>query len=70
MYRPPGAARRLLSSASAGVGHSGHLSSAALRNRHDVPLAEAGLTAAQKYMFDLNGFLVIRGAFDADDLLT
>ena len=60
------AARRRLSSTIAGVGHSGHLSSAALRNRHDVPLAEAGLTAAQKYMFDLNGFLVIRGAFDAD----
>ena len=37
-----------------------------LRNVHDVPLAGGGLTLRQKYSFDLNGFLVIRNAFDAD----
>ena len=46
------------------VGHSGHLSSEALRNRHDVPVVESGLTHKQKYLFDLNGFLVIKDAFD------
>ena len=36
-----------------------------MRNRHDVPHVESGLTQKQKYMFDLNGFLVIRDAFNA-----
>ena len=48
------------------IGHSGHLSAAALRNQHDVPVADAGLTHKQKYCFDLNGFLVIRNAFESD----
>jgi ectoine hydroxylase-related dioxygenase (phytanoyl-CoA dioxygenase family) len=63
--------QRALSTASASdedtppvVGHSGHLSADALRNRHDVPKAEAGLSHKQKYSFDLNGFLVIRNAFE------
>ena len=67
------ASRRMLSNVQAGdddappiVGHSGHLSADALRNRHDVPKAEAGLSHAQKYSFDLNGFLVIRNAFEPD----
>ena len=47
------------------IGHSGHLSAEALRNRHDVPKAEQGLSHSQKYSFDLNGYLIIRGAFDA-----
>ena len=50
----------------ASVGHSGHLSSDALRNRHDVPAAHAGLTHKQKYMFDLNGFLVLKAAFSTE----
>jgi ectoine hydroxylase-related dioxygenase (phytanoyl-CoA dioxygenase family) len=52
--------------AAASVGHSGHLSADALRNRHDVPPAEPGLTTAQRFMFDLNGFIVLRGAFPAE----
>ena len=54
------------SSTNVAVGHSGHLSADALRNRHDVPKSEGGLSHAEKYVFDLNGFLVIRNAFDAD----
>ena len=58
-------AARLLSSRP-GVGHSGHLS-AELRNQHDGPAASGqGLTHAQKYLFDLNGFIVLRNMFDAD----
>ena len=57
---------RPLSTAAAHIGHSGHLSAEALRNQHDVPVAEPGLSHKQKYSFDLNGYLVIRGAFDAD----
>ena len=48
------------------VGHSGHLSADAMRNRHDVPATDAGLSHKQKYMFDLNGFLVLKGAFPAE----
>jgi len=55
--------RRLNSSAPL-VGHSGHLSAEALRNRHDVPKAPEGLSHKQRYAFDLNGYLVIRNAFD------
>ena len=43
------------------VGHSGHLSAEALRNQHDPPAAEQRITHKQKYLFDLNGFLVLRG---------
>lgn len=48
------------------VGHSGHLSAEALRNAHDVPKAPEGLTHKQRYAFDLNGYLVIKGAFEPD----
>ena len=48
------------------VGHSGHLSADALRNQHDVPKAAEGMSKAQKYLFDLNGFIVIRNVFDSD----
>ena len=65
---------RRASGASTGVavGHSGHLSAAEaerrskLRNQHDAPAVETGMTHKQKYLFDLNGFLVIRNAFEPD----
>ena len=57
---------RFASTAKPAVGHSGHLSADALRNRHDVPATDAGLSHKQKYMFDLNGFLVLKGAFPAE----
>jgi len=47
------------------VGHSGHLS-AELRNQHDVPLASGGgegLALKYKYLFDLNGYIVLPSAF-------
>ena len=50
-------------STSPAIGHSGHLSAEALRNRHDVPAADTALSHAQRYAFDLNGFLVLRGIF-------
>eukprot|EP00962_Isochrysis_galbana_P028789 scaffold9128_cov126-Isochrysis_galbana.AAC.3 len=56
-------ARRALSV----VGHSGHLASgSSLHNQHDTPEHGAGLSRKQAYLFDLNGFLVIKGAFDAE----
>ena len=57
---------RLASTAKPAVGHSGHLSADAMRNRHDVPATDAGLSHKQKYMFDLNGFLVLKRAFPAE----
>ena len=49
------------------MGHSGHLSSDALRNRHDSPKVEgAGLSPTAKYMFDLNGFLVLRNVLSPE----
>ena len=54
------------------VGHSGHLSTeeaarrSELRNAHDGPAVEAAMSHKEKYLFDLNGYLVLRGAFDAD----
>lgn len=72
LTRSPNSSRRLLRqclrrlSTEPLIGHSGHLSSDALRNRHDAPKAEAGLSHKQKYSFDLNGYLVMKQAFDAD----
>jgi len=57
---------RAISSFSTAVGHSGHLSAEALRNQHDPPAVDHGLTAAQKYLFDLNGYLVIRNVFSEE----
>ena len=57
---------RALSTAAPKIGHSGHLSADALRNRHDVPKAESGMTHAQKYVFDLQGFMVIKNVFDVE----
>lgn len=51
-----------------GVGHSGHLSAEKLRNQHDGPQAEVGMSHAQKYLFDLNGYLVIRGVHAKDEI--
>ena len=48
------------------VGHSGHLSADALRNAHDAPKVASGMTHAEKYAFDLQGFVVVKNAFDAD----
>jgi len=47
------------------VGHSGHLPaghSKGLRNEHDGPAATSELSATAKYLFDLNGYLVLPGA--------
>jgi len=56
--------------ASAAVGHSGHLAAGAsldsLRNQHDTPAHAAGLLHKHAYLFDLNGFLVVKNVFDAD----
>lgn len=66
--RAPSRARGVRALATrSGVGHSGHLSSDLLKNQHDLPeTTETGLTKAQRYLFDLNGFLVLKNAFDAD----
>lgn len=61
--------RRALSTALPGVGHSGHLSQdSSLRNQHDGPANPLqGLNVfahAQKYLFDLNGYLVLPNVFD------
>ena len=54
------------------VGHSGHLSAeeaarrSELRNVHDGPAVETVMSHKEKYLFDLNGYVVLRGAFDAD----
>ena len=54
------------------VGHSGHLSAdeaarrSELRNAHDGPAVETAMSQKEKYLFDLNGYVVLRGAFDAD----
>eukprot|EP00930_Biecheleria_cincta_P075984 TRINITY_DN63189_c0_g1_i1.p1 TRINITY_DN63189_c0_g1~~TRINITY_DN63189_c0_g1_i1.p1 ORF type:complete len:377 (+),score=58.68 TRINITY_DN63189_c0_g1_i1:27-1133(+) len=42
------------------VGHSGHLPAEMLRNQHDLPKASSGMSHKEKYLFDLNGFLVLR----------
>ena len=60
--------RRLLATR-AGVGHSGHLSADNLKNQHDAPdTTTAGLSAKQRYLFDLNGFLVLKGALSPDEV--
>lgn len=52
----------------AGVGHSGHLSHENLRNAHDAPDVQPGLSYKAKYLFDLNGFLVLRGALSLEEV--
>lgn len=54
--------------AGTGVGHSGHLSAALLRNQHDPPDTESKMSATDKYLFDLNGFIVIRGALSEEEV--
>ena len=62
------ATSRLLSTR-AGVGHSGHLSADNLKNQHDAPdTTTAGLSAKQRYLFDLNGFLVLKGALSPEEV--
>lgn len=48
-----------------GVGHSGHLDAAAIKARAEAEKA-GGVTSAQRYLFDLNGYIVLRNVFDAD----
>jgi len=50
----------------AGVGHSGHLSSDALRNAHDPPASKAGVSHKTKYQFDVNGYIVLRKVFSPE----
>jgi len=53
----------------AGVGHSGHLSADSMKNQHDAPdVTETGLSQKHRYLFDLNGFLVIRNAFSPEEV--
>lgn len=69
--RAQGATRRVLST-KALVGHSGHLSAELkLRNQHDVPLVNnSDLSHKHKYLFDLNGYLVLRSVFSEDQVQT
>jgi ectoine hydroxylase-related dioxygenase (phytanoyl-CoA dioxygenase family) len=39
-----------------------------LRNAHDGPAIATGLSHKTKYLFDLNGFIVLRGVFNADEV--
>ena len=50
----------------AGVGHSGHLSAESLRNQHDAPAVDASgkVSHKLKYLFDLNGYIVLRNVLD------
>lgn len=59
---------RCLSSKPSGVGHSGHLDANSLRNRHDAPAVEqgTGLSPAAKYLFDLNGYLILRNVLSPE----
>ncbi|KAH8052631.1 phytanoyl-CoA dioxygenase [Aureococcus anophagefferens] len=61
--------RRCLSAKPA-VGHSGHLSADSLKNQHDAPDLGLAMSHKHKYLFDLNGYLVLRGVFSPDDLRT
>ena len=61
-----GARLRELSS-KAGVGHSGHLSGD-LKNVHDAPEMGLAMSHKQKYLFDLNGFIILRGVFGEEDV--
>lgn len=47
------------------VGHSGHLSEEAIRSISDQKGA-GGVSAADRYLFDLNGYIVLRGVFSED----
>ncbi|KAH8049465.1 phytanoyl-CoA dioxygenase [Aureococcus anophagefferens] len=59
--------RRCLSAKPA-VGHSGHLSADSLKNQHDAPDLGLAMSHKHKYLFDLNGYLVLRGVFSPDDV--
>ncbi|KAH8060778.1 phytanoyl-CoA dioxygenase [Aureococcus anophagefferens] len=59
--------RRCLSAKPA-VGHSGHLSADSLKNQHDAPDLGLAMSHKHKYLFDLNGFLVLRGVFSPEDV--
>lgn len=52
----------------AGVGHSGHLSADYLRNQHDPPKAASNMSAEDKYLFDLNGYIVLRGVLSDSEV--
>ena len=67
MRRASAPARRCLSAKPA-VGHSGHLSADSLKNQHDAPDLGLAMSHKHKYLFDLNGYLVLRGVFSPDDV--
>ena len=67
LLRATGRRGRALS-ARAGVGHSGHLSADSLKNQHDAPDLGMAMSHKHKYLFDLNGFLVLRNVFSAEDV--
>mmetsp|Transcript_22739 Transcript_22739/g.37634 ORF Transcript_22739/g.37634 Transcript_22739/m.37634 type:complete len:364 (-) Transcript_22739:336-1427(-) len=52
--------------ASARVGHSGHLTASHLRNQHDPPNHHPSMSHKRRYLFDLNGFLVLTDVFDSE----
>mmetsp|Transcript_57639 Transcript_57639/g.100873 ORF Transcript_57639/g.100873 Transcript_57639/m.100873 type:complete len:362 (+) Transcript_57639:73-1158(+) len=51
-----------------GVGHSGHLSAELLRNQHDPPAISSKMSATDKYLFDLNGYIVLRGVLSEEEV--
>ena len=67
MRRASAPARRCLSAKPA-VGHSGHLSADSLKNQHDAPDLGLAMSHKHKYLFDLNGYLVLRGVFSPEDV--
>lgn len=51
------------------VGHSGHLDATAAKAMAERDSAAAGrLSASDRYLFDLNGFLVLRGVFSPETI--
>jgi ectoine hydroxylase-related dioxygenase (phytanoyl-CoA dioxygenase family) len=59
---------RYFASGQGTVGHSGHLSADLLRNQHDLPKAKSGMTPTQKYLFDLNGYIVLKNVFSEEEV--
>ena len=78
--RPAAALRGLLrrssilrgytSGGAAGVGHSGHLSAEAAAKRAAAEEAARGgaVTTAQRYLFDTNGYIVLKGVFSEEEV--
>jgi len=60
-------ALRAFASNVTGIGHSGHLSAERMRNQHDPPDVASKMSATDKYMFDLNGYIILRDVLSVEE---